>query len=171
MRTTSIPMLVLAAVTSACDPAPTAPSSAVPAASRAARAGEPVHRPIVGRCEATFAAPTPVSPGVIRQVDAGTCTLSHLGESGLISDKVIDLVAGTQTISPIYIAANGDRLYASGGGTNTLVVPGLVHFAATMTVTGGTGRFAAASGELRVEGEADLVARTSAMALTGWIAY
>jgi uncharacterized Zn-binding protein involved in type VI secretion len=127
--------------------------------------------PISGSCELAIQPAQPVSPGVIRQLDVGTCQLSHLGKSTFVSDKVINLMAGTQTAQVSITAANGDILYASGTGTNAMVAPGKVAFRVDFVFTGGTGRFAAASGTAVSEGEADLVNAQSRLTLNGSIAY
>jgi hypothetical protein len=87
-----------------------------------------VPTPFRGSCELVIQPPEPISPGVVRQIDIGDCRMSHLGRATFISDKIINFVAGTQTIEGTYIAANGDLLYANGSGTSQLVAPGRVAF-------------------------------------------
>jgi len=128
-------------------------------------------RPLTGRCETVLAPTQVLAPGVIRQVDSGTCRLSHLGRAEFFSDKVIQVVAGTQTTQATFTAANGDVLRATGSGTNVPSGPGHVRFTATLTFVGGTGRFAHATGQAFVEGESDLVARTATLTLEGRLAY
>jgi hypothetical protein len=127
--------------------------------------------PIRGTCEAAIQPAAPVSPGVIRQLDLGTCRLSHLGVSELVSDKLINLAAGTQTAEVIFTAANGDMLYASGSGTNSMTAPGQVAFRVELTITGGTGRFSGATGTVVGEGTADLANAQSKLAMAGTIRY
>ncbi|MDQ3697945.1 MAG: hypothetical protein M3373_07970 [Gemmatimonadota bacterium] len=149
-----------------------APTVTAPDASTLARADhESQPRPLTGRCETVLAPPEVVAPGVIRQVDTGACRFTHLGRTQFYSDKLIDVVAGTQTTQATFTASNGDALHAVGSGTNVPSVPGRVSFTATLTAVGGTGRFAGATGEAHVEGEANLVNRTSALTIDGWIAY
>lgn len=136
-----------------------------------ARSGAAPVRPLAGECETVLAPAGFIRPGVVRQVDTGVCHLSHLGRTTLYSVKVIDLVAGTQTTEATFTAANGDVLRATGSGTNTITGPGRAAYTATLVFAGGSGRFANATGEARVNGEADLVARTSALTLEGEIAY
>ena len=69
---------------------------------------------------ATVLAPTvPISPGVVRQLDVGTCKLSRLGTVDFVSDKVLQLALGTQTIQATLPWAFP---YQGGGLTNTLWV-------------------------------------------------
>lgn len=127
--------------------------------------------PITGVCETAFVPPTFPPPPVIRQVDQGICQLSHLGRTALYSLQEIDLVAGTQTsIELTYTAANGDILRAVNTGTNVPNGPG-VRFSATTTFVGGTGRFANATGQARIEGTASFVTNTASYTVDGWIAY
>ncbi|MEX2281130.1 MAG: hypothetical protein WEE89_01455 [Gemmatimonadota bacterium] len=130
-----------------------------------------VATPFSGRCALAIQPPTPISPGIVRQIDIGTCPFTHLGLSTYISDKVINFITGTQTLQNTYIAANGDRLYANGSGTNQLVAPGRVAFSADVTFAGGTGRFSNATGSATVTGEADLVNARSKFTTSGTIAY
>lgn len=127
--------------------------------------------PFNARCELTIQPPTPVGPGLLHQIDTGTCQATHLGRALLTSDKIINVVAGTQTLETTFVAANGDELRGTGSGTNAPVGPGLVAFTATITFTGGTGRFADASGQATITGQADLVAGRSHMTASGTIEF
>ena len=127
--------------------------------------------PIAGACETAFVPPTLPPPPVIRQVDQGTCHLSHLGRTALYSVQDIDLATGTQTsIELTYTAANGDILRAVNTGTSVPNGPG-VRFSATTMFVGGTGRFANATGQARIEGTASFVTNTASYTVDGWIAY
>ena len=130
-----------------------------------------VATPFGGRCELAIGPAQPIGPGVIRQVDIGECIVSRLGKSTFISDRVVNVVAGTQTVQNTLIAANGDNLYANGSGTNQLVAPGRVAFRADVTFQGGTGRFANASGGATIVGEANFAIGSSEFTITGTIAY
>ena len=127
--------------------------------------------PLTGKCEAVLAAPVFVSPGVIRQVDTGTCQLSHLGKVSFYSAKLINIAAGTQVTEATFTAANGDSIYVSGNGTNTPSGNGLVAFSTSMNFTSGTGRFANVAGEANATGVANLTTQRSSVTLDGWITY
>lgn len=77
---------------------------------------------------------------------AGTAT--HLGRYGYVSQECVDLGAGTFTIT----AANGDTIVGTYAGTFTVDGGGNIHYEQTNTVTGGSGRFAAAAGAFGVSG-------------------
>ena len=127
--------------------------------------------PFTARCTLAIQPPTPVGPGLIHQLDTGECQVAHLGRTTFVSDKIINVVAGTQTLQATFTAANGDVLRAAGSGTSSMVSPGIVAFEATITFDGGTGRFAAASGTAAIRGQANLAAGTSAPEMTGTIQY
>ena len=128
-------------------------------------------RPLSGSCETSFAPPTLPPPPIIRQVDQGTCTLSHLGRTAFYAVQDIDPVAGTQqSVEITFTAANGDILRASSVGTNAPSGPG-VAFRATMTFTGGTGRFANATGSAHVDGAASFVTNSASFELVGGLTY
>lgn len=173
MRTHNAPLALLtvllfgAAATGCTSDATTSVAPKTPALSRV----KDQARPISGSCETTFAPPTLPPPPVIRQVDEGVCTLSHLGRTALHSVEEIDVVGGTQrSIEFTLIAANGDILRVMTAGTNTPNGPG-VRFSATMTFVGGTGRFANATGQAQVEGAASFITNTASFTVDGWIAY
>jgi hypothetical protein len=127
--------------------------------------------PVRGSCELAIQPPEPVGPGVIRQLDVGTCRISHLGMSTMVSDKLINLAQGTQTADVIFTAANGDMLYASGNGTNSMTAPGQVSFRVELTFTGGTGRFSDATGMMVSVGVADLANAQAHLTMAGTIEY
>jgi hypothetical protein len=128
-------------------------------------------RPLSGSCETTFVPPTLPPPPIIRQVDQGVCTLSHLGRTAFYAVQDIDPVAGTQqSVEITFTAPNGDILRASSVGTNAPNGPG-VTFQATMTFIGGTGRFANATGTAQVDGAASFVTNSASFRLVGGLAY
>ena len=170
--TPSVALLAaLAAALAACGTPPSA--SEVPSLDRAAAAA--ARRPLVGSCDLSFSPAPPSLPappaGVIRQVDVGTCQLSHLGRTAYTGVLEIDFVAGTQTGTRTLTAANGDQLFMTAVGTSAPSGPGTRSISATLTVTGGTGRFAGARGEVHATGTANLITSTTASEFEGWITY
>jgi hypothetical protein len=132
-----------------------------------------VARPFSGRCETTFNPPQLPPPPVHTQTDVGTCILTHLGRAAFRSVKEIDFAAGTQTTTEAsFTAANGDVLRAVGSGISAPAGPGRVGFSATLTFTGGTGRFADVHGEAYVTGVATPATTSAVLEITGgWISY
>ena len=146
------------------------PTATIPFNSSMERSARDV-RPFSGRCETAFAPPTLPPPPVIRQVDEGECLLSQLGRTSAYIVEDIDIAAGTQQSEEITLtAANGDILRASTVGTNTPNGSG-VAFQAIMTLTGGTGRFANATGQATVVGSANFLTNTASFVVDGSIAF
>jgi hypothetical protein len=86
-------------------------------------------------------------------------------------EQIVNFVTRTQ-VAPVMIftAANGDELHATNVGSNTPTGPGTIRFTGITTIVGGTGRFANATGELSVEGTADVASTETRMTFNGWIA-
>lgn len=164
------PLLLTLAVAACASEAPTAASPDVPALAGVAMS--PASLPLSGRCETRFDPPPFPPPPVLRQVDTGTCQLSHLGRTTIHSVQDIDLATGSQvSVELTFTAANGDVLRATNVGTSAPSGPG-VRFQGTTTFIGGTGRFANATGEAHVEGTANFLTNTAAFTVVdGWIAY
>ncbi|MFO7547361.1 MAG: hypothetical protein R6X29_00620 [Acidimicrobiia bacterium] len=74
---------------------------------------------------------------------SGTGTISHLGRVSWTTEHCFQLFAGTFNDAELVItAANGDKLFATYKG----VMTGETTYVETMVITGGTGRFAGATG-------------------------
>jgi hypothetical protein len=93
----------------------------------------------------------------------GTCQATHLGQDRFESSHTaipVGFDAATMTVELLIVggvglhrAANGDELYSAYGGTGTAsLVTGRIEFEFTGTFTGGTGRFAGASGTTTIRG-------------------
>lgn len=172
-KTTTLSVILLAVTVAGCADTPstiTAPSAAA-FDRNGESAAEAVARPIAGRCHTTFA-PIPFPPPPIyRQTATGTCEISHLGRTALLLIQDINFAARSQrSVVVTYTAANGDVLNAMNEGTSVRNATG-VSFSATVTFTGGTGRFANATGQAHAYGTADFRANTSDYELEGTIAY
>ena len=128
-------------------------------------------RPFTGSCVLTFNPPPLPLPPVLHQVDIGTCHLTHLGLADFYGEQDINFVAGTQSGWRRLTAANGDELYYTHVGTSAPAGPGLVSFVAQMTFTGGTGRFAGATGSAQGTGMANLITHSSSVTFAGTIDY
>jgi hypothetical protein len=69
----------------------------------------------------------------------------------------------------VFTAANEDELYAEFSGEAMLIAPGILYIVETATVTGGTGRFADATGSFECERLFDTVAGTTVGEFSGTI--
>jgi hypothetical protein len=81
-----------------------------------------------------------------------TGTGTHLGRYAYASQECADLGGATFAGAFTITAANGDTLVGTYAGTFTVDGGGTIHYEQTNTVTGGTGRFAGASGSFHVSG-------------------
>jgi hypothetical protein len=76
---------------------------------------------------------------------------------------------GNATGTAIWTAANGDQLRVSVVGHGDIVVFPTVTITETHTITGGTGRFADASGAITIERSANILTGVSSGSLGGTI--
>lgn len=152
MRTCSATALLLAVALTACGTG-TTPDATAPAAAalvRGDRADDGTQsKAIHGTLEATESGtPQPGTPIVVRRLE-GTGTASHLGRFTTVGVITLNLATASGTGTVTYTAANGDML--SGTATGQAVVGGgFATVTETVTITGGTGRFAGATGTLTV---------------------
>ena len=174
MRTLMAPLVLLSLITAGCagDAAPTSTAPTLTGYDRAAAAsGAVATLTISGRCEVTFTPPPFPLPPLVTQSDAGTCQLSHLGQTAFNGVQEINFAAGTQRGERTFTAANGDVLRAVHVGRSAPSGPGLISFEATLTFVGGTGRFAHATGRAVSSGVANLITHTTSLSLDGSISY
>lgn len=118
----------------------------------AAAAGNDQLRPMKGSCVASF-----VFTGPNVMTLSGTCLLTHLGFTSWTGTQTVSApVNGVQQMvnDTVYTAANGDQLRMHFVGAATQTGATTLTFAGTETYTGGTGRFAEASGESSLIGGA-----------------
>jgi hypothetical protein len=74
-----------------------------------------------------------------------------LGEFSFTQEVAVNLLAGTDTGSAHWIAANGDSIYTTIAGSGYFLASGLIRITDIHTITGGTGRFAGAQGSFAVD--------------------
>lgn len=83
----------------------------------------------------------------------GSGEATQLGHFSISYEVEVNVQTGAGTgLSAQFVAANGDSLFAEGSGQATPTeTPGILKIVETYTITGGTGRFAGASGTFTVE--------------------
>jgi hypothetical protein len=106
--------------------------------------------PFKGSLEGTVTV-TPLDPPIAFVVIEATGSASHLGAFTLEFAHLVNQATRTAAGTYVITAANGDTVTADATGQATLVAPGVLTVAETATITGGTGRFAGASGSFTVE--------------------
>jgi hypothetical protein len=86
-------------------------------------------------------------------IDAnGSGNATHLGRYSVQYNVSVDLLSGGGPASIQLVAANGDAIFATGSGQGTPTPdPEVAMIVEMYTITGGTGRFAGASGSFTVQ--------------------
>jgi hypothetical protein len=137
--------------------------------------GAAVERPLKGSCETTFV-PMGIAPGPppVQTLEITlTCRLTHLGLTGGAATQLVTLGPPPFAIATeiVYVAANGDELFATFAGQGFPSPDGTVAFAGMTTYSGGTGRFEGATGWSLDTGTASLVTLTGALTANGKLTY
>ena len=154
-----------------------------------------VSRPIEGQCTTTITFLPPGAEGqcaVFQPVPSAfisisaECTVSHLGRTDVAAIQqlvfLLDgngmpvMIGGQPVVTSLrncstLTAANGDTLLHTTTGVVAPAGPAEVSFTGPMTFTGGTGRFANASGSATFKGTASLATNTGAFTFEGTVAY
>ena len=128
---------------------PTSPSTAavVPGQTEAQGA---VQLPFVGtfkgESRGVLNCPPTCPPTIVRVTGTDTGEATHLGHFSAVYEDEVDLATATGTGTFTLTAANGDKLFTryAGGQTDVSTVT------LVATITGGTGRFARASGTFTI---------------------
>lgn len=137
------------------------PSSTVSVASPTEARGSEL--PFSGTLEATET----VAGALHRLSGAGEAT--YLGRFTLISEfTVIPPPLSTASGTATWTAANGDQIFTTSVGHAVITFP-VASITETHTTTGGTGRFAEASGSLVVDRSLNLQTLVSSASITGTI--
>ncbi len=101
---------------------------------------------------------------------SGTGNGTHLGKFTMTYDAEVNLLTRVGIGSVEFIAANGDRVFADILGQSTPTsTPNLVSIVEILTITGGTGRFAEASGTVISQRLLDQVTGNTSGAFDGTI--
>ena len=107
--------------------------------------------PFKGRLDGAYILSFP-SPSTLLVTGSGTGNATHFGQFTFEYDEVVDLATGSGTGTYEFTAANGDTLSASWTGFGLPTPdPNVLLVVENAIITGGTGRFADASGSFTVE--------------------
>jgi hypothetical protein len=108
-------------------------------------------------------------PIVAVEIDA-TGTATYLGRFTLEAPHTVNQATLTAVGTYTLTAANGDTITADLAGTARMVEPpNVIAITETATVTGGTGRFADASGTIQVERVFNRATGVTTGSFSGWI--
>jgi hypothetical protein len=118
-----------------------------PVAPKGARGGSDL--PFKGTLQATE-----TEDGAVHNL-VGTGVATHLGRFTLTSEFTVDSSALTASGTAEWTAANGDQIFTEANGEAVLAFP-FLRATETHIITGGTGRFASASGGIFLARSLDL---------------
>ena len=125
------------------------------------------HVPFKGSLEGVVTI-TPLTPPFVSVSIEATGKATHLGKFTLEIPHIVNRSNGTAVGSYQFVAANGDTLTADFTGQATPTsTPGVLYIEETATITGGTGRFAHATGSFLCERLFDTVAGTTTVPSKG----
>jgi len=131
--------------------------------------GQEKQVPFRGRLEGVTTVTPRTPPFVFVNIEGGGHA-THLGNFEVSIPHVANRSDGTAAGSFVFTAANGDTLTADFIGQATPTdVPGVRSIVQTATITGGTGRFAGATGSFVGEGLTDMVHGTFTESFEGTI--
>jgi hypothetical protein len=126
--------------------------------------------PFRGRLEGIVATVTPLTPPFVAVNLEGEGNATQLGHFDVSSSIVANEADGTAVGTYEFTAANGDTLTADYTEYFTPTdVPGVFSDVITATITGGTGRFAGATGSFDAERVVDMVHGTVTESFDGAI--
>jgi hypothetical protein len=109
-------------------------------------------------------------PGTVLASDVGTGNSTHLGRFTFVSTFRIDVMTSTAVGTITMTSANGDTVVASFTG-HGVTTAGVVAVVETATITGGTGRFAAAAGAFVLERSVVQATGITSGSFSGTIAF
>jgi len=110
------------------------------------------------------------APPILSVLVESEGTATQLGRFTVDIPHVVDVRTRTAVGYYEFTAANGDKVYAEFTGVATpTAMPGVLYIEETVTITGGAGRFAGATGSFSVERWYDTVALTTVGSFEGTI--
>jgi len=128
-------------------------------------------RPFRGSDVGGFAIPENCSDGRLQIVITGIGHATQVGRYAYSASECFDPVSGTFAGSATLTAANGDTLLGSYvGRVFGTTDPNVITYEEELEVSGGTGRFAGATGTLQVTGVANLATLEYTQTLIGTVA-
>jgi hypothetical protein len=134
----------------------------------AATAAEERQLPLKGSLEAVETHQIVLPTMFVDGTGSGNAT--QLGVFTMSFQAEVSLPSLAASTSSTLIAANGDRIFGEGSGQGTPTAdPNLVSIVETYTITGGTGRFANATGSFTVERLINRSTLTSSGTISGII--
>ena len=112
---------------------------------------------------------TPLTPPMASVLIEATGVATQLGRFTLEVPHTVNQALRVASGTYVFTAANGDTLTASFTGQATLVSPGVLTTSEIATITGGTGRFAGATGSFTAERTFIVASGQTTGSFQGWI--
>lgn len=94
---------------------------------------------------------TPIAPPIVSVLLETSGSATQLGRFTLEAPHIVNQATLTASGTYVFTAADGSTLNASLSGSAVLVAPGVLAISETAAITGGTGRFAGATGSFTTE--------------------
>jgi hypothetical protein len=115
---------------------------------------------------------TPLNPPIVAVRLEATGTATYLGRFTLVAPHVVNQATLVGIGTYLLTAANGDTITADLAGTATMIEPpNVISISETATVTGGTGRFAGATGSIHVQRMFNRATGVTTGTFDGWISF
>lgn len=122
--------------------------------------------PLKGSVQATETQQVEFPLNFVNLTGSGNAT--QLGHFKYNLQAVLHIPTLSATVSAVFAAADGSSLYAEGTGQGTPTeTPGVVSIVETLTITGGTGRFEGASGNITIRRVIDRATLVSSGTISG----
>lgn len=125
--------------------------------------------PFKGSDRGVFTVPGPCDGG-LQVLISGVGNATHLGRYVYASTECFDPATGAFAGTPTLTAANGDTIVGSySGQVFPTDDPNVITYEEELVITGGTGRFAGASGQVHGSGVANLATGEYSQTLSGTV--
>jgi hypothetical protein len=159
-------LLAISVVSAGCSQLPTSPTApgGTAMAEEATQARGGTDLPFRGSFEGTEV--DQVAPPNLLVNGAADGTATHLGRYTATFTVVVDLATSSSVGSIVLVAANGDGLSGTFTGQGTASAPNVAHIIENVTISGGTGGFAGATGTFTIDRTLDQLTGRSLGSLT-----
>ena len=109
---------------------------------------QPQERPFKGRITGSFVSTPTSNPAIYNSIANASGNVTHLGVFNKVTSDVINIVSSTVDGTFIMTNQNGEQIKGNYNGTFSFgAIPGTLSWDLNATITGGTGRFSAATGQ------------------------
>ena len=113
-----------------------------------------------------------VNPPIMLVTASGSGNATQLGLFAVFYEVQVNLATAAGPATAHFVAANGDSLFAAGVGQATPTqTAGVFDIIENYTITGGTGRFAGASGSIRLDRVVDTNTGATSGRMSGTIVF